>query len=299
MAHLGFGLDASFSRIDWDAVLGALPGRPHVYVQCLWTGGYAYYQTLLQVAEHNLRGARERGIITAGYINASPWYPPELCFEKGRQAAGAEWDRLSRLAVDVELPGIQLEHVRRLCELCAQHRPTCIYTGRWFWVGHMHNAQDAWLLNYPLWAAQYDGRPNLDIVPYGPPGWRVVGKQYGGTTLVGAFEFDFNTFDMDWWGDSMPNLSWMDEQMLWKAPAPNWGVEVKMGTVADFYRALAKGEAWTLKDDMQDAMIAQLVQRIDKLERELAAKAAGVSRKELIDILITALQRLKESQGGD
>jgi hypothetical protein len=298
MPRLAFGLDAAFSRIDWDAVLLALPERPRVYVQCLWTGGYAYYQTLLQVAEHNLRGARERGIITAGYINASPWYPPELCFEKGRQAAGAEWDHLSRLAVDVELPGIKLEDVRRLCELCAQHRPTCIYTGRWFWVGYMNNAQDAWLLDYPLWAAQYDGQPNLNIVRYGPPGWRVVGKQYGGTTLVGGFEFDFNTFDMDWWGgDSMPNLSWMDEQMLWKAPAPNWGVEVKMGTVADFYRALAKGEAWTPKDDMQDIFIQQLLQRVEKLEQELASRGAPVSRAEIIDVLIAALRRLKESEG--
>jgi uncharacterized protein CbrC (UPF0167 family) len=297
MPRLAFGLDASFSRIDWDAVLGALPERPRVYVQCLWTGGFAYYQTLLQVAEHNLRGARERGIITAGYINASPWFPAELCFEKGRQAAGAEWGRLSRLAVDVELPGIRLADVKRLCELCAQHRPTCIYTGRWFWVGHMNNAQDAWLLNYPLWAAQYDGQFNLNIVPYGPSGWRVVGKQYGGGQVAGS-EFDWNAFDMSWWGgDSMPNLSWMDEQMLWKAPAPNWGVKVRMGSVADFYRALARGEAWTLKDDMQDAIIQQLLRRVEKLEQELAARSAPVSRAEIIDALIAALKRLKESEG--
>jgi hypothetical protein len=161
----------------------------------------------------------------------------------------------------------------------------------------MNNAQDAWLLNYPLWAAQYDGQFNLNIVPYGPSGWRVVGKQYGGGQVAGS-EFDWNAFDMSWWGgDSMPNLSWMDEQMLWKAPAPNWGVKVRMGSVADFYRALARGEAWTLKDDMQDAIIQQLLRRVEKLEQELAARSAPVSRAEIIDALIAALKRLKESEG--
>jgi outer membrane lipopolysaccharide assembly protein LptE/RlpB len=70
-----------------------------------------------------------------------------------------------------------------------------------------------------------------------------------------------------------------------------------MGSVADFYRALARGEAWTLKDDMQDAIIQQLLQRVEKLEQELAARSAPVSRAEIIDALIAALRRLKESEG--
>jgi len=70
-----------------------------------------------------------------------------------------------------------------------------------------------------------------------------------------------------------------------------------MGTVADFYRALAKGEAWTPKDDMQDIVIQQLLQRVEKLEQELASRSAPVSRAEIIDVLIAALKRLKENEG--
>jgi len=69
-----------------------------------------------------------------------------------------------------------------------------------------------------------------------------------------------------------------------------------MGTVADFYRALAKGEAWTPKDDMQDVIIQQLLQRVEKLEQELASRSVQVSRAEIIDVLIAAFQQLKQDE---
>ncbi len=218
MSQLVFGLDASFSLIDWDAVLASLHSRPRVFVQCLWTGGYANYQRLRQVAEANLRGARERGIIIGGYINASPWYSPEECLERAREAAGSEWEHLSRLAVDVEIEGVRLADVRRLCELCARHRPTCIYTARWFWEGKLRNPRDEWLRDYPLWAAQYDGRADLEIDPFGPDDWRCVGKQFQGTTTVGGAQFDFNIFDFTWWGDDSMALNFSEKVPIYPLP---------------------------------------------------------------------------------
>lgn len=285
-----FGLDASFSRIDWDAVLSTLYSRPQVYVQCLWTGGYAHYRHLLEVAEDNLRGARERGLVTAGYINVSPWYTPETCFERAREAARGEWEHLSRLAVDVEIQGVSLDAVRRLCELCAQRRPTCIYTARWFWVGRLGDPQDGWLRDYPLWAAQYDGRADLAVEGFGPAGWPVVGKQFQGTTVVAGAQFDLNVFDLDWWGGDvdMPDPR-LDEMVTYKVIGPNWEAVVKQAPLIEFLRDLAQGFAWTSKDESQDAIIRSLA--------EAQKPPVSLSRQELIDLLVTALEKLKEEGG--
>jgi hypothetical protein len=287
-----FGLDASFSLVDWGAVLNALHSRPRVFVQCLWTGGYANYQRLRQVAEANLRGARERGLVTAGYVNASPWYAPAVCLAQAREAAGSEWDRLGRLAVDVEIEGVRLEDVRRLCELCREHRPTCIYTARWFWAGRFGNPQDGWLHDYPLWAAQYDGRADLaDVVRFGPAGWRVVGKQFQGTTTIAGAQFDLNVFDLDWWGgDDMPDPR-LDEKVKYAVIGPNWERLEKQGTLADFLRDLALGYAWTPKDEAQDAVV-------EGLKRAMAAMSAGHSSlEEVADAIIAAMQALKQKGG--
>lgn len=212
-----FGLDASFSAIDWDAVLGALHSRPQVYVQCLWTGGYRNHAAVRSVAEANLRGARERGLVTAGYINVSPWYPQAEGLRRAQEAAGAEWEHLRALAVDVEIEGVTLGQVRELCELAAATgKRVCIYTAQWFWAGKLGNPRDDWLRAYPLWYALYDGVAELKgrgEPGFGPAGWPVVGKQFQGTTAIAGAEFDLNVFDLEWWqgGDDMA-INW-DEKV--------------------------------------------------------------------------------------
>ncbi len=68
-----------------------------------------------------------------------------------------------------------------------------IYTAAWWWIPGASNSQE-WK-DLPLWNANYDLDPDLDVVNYG--GWTVPRmEQYqGDTTLAGVPYIDLNSFE--------------------------------------------------------------------------------------------------------
>ena len=69
-----------------------------------------------------------------------------------------------------------------------------IYSAKWFWDRYLHEVTEFSTL--PLWAAQYDGRQDTSIVPFG--GWeRAEMKQYAGIgEIAGVGGIDFNWFEL-------------------------------------------------------------------------------------------------------
>ncbi len=201
------GFDVSLSRLDegwWARVPPWGPlGRPRVLVQNLWPGGFAAAEAYRQVAEANLRHARQAGMLTAAYLVASPWYGPEVALAEARRRAGEEWAHLAALFVDVETIEWQGEtyypspdQTWQLLEACAATGlPVGLYTGRWFWAQYYGNDADPRWRRWPLWNAHYTPTPVLGDPGYGP--WReqdVVGVQFqGGVRLEGA-EVDVDLF---------------------------------------------------------------------------------------------------------
>lgn len=195
------GLDLSFSPTTPEWWARRRTEGYEIAGQCLWTGGYQNNDQLREVAEPNLRYARESGFTTFGYVNAGPWFAAEQCIAEAKRNAGAEWEPRLPIAVDVEIDGVAEDGVQEMCEgLHREIDKVCIYSARWFWVGHLGDPQWDWLVTLPLWVAQYDGRPDLEgLTTFGP--WQrdaVVGKQYRGTTVIEDVAVDLNVFDGDW-----------------------------------------------------------------------------------------------------
>ena len=113
----------------------------------------------------------------------------------------APWgERIGRLWIDVEDEtgnldaAARIAHVRAAVQACAGV-PTGVYTAAWFWRPHMEDT--AALAALPLWAAQYDGRADLDVMPFG--GWaRAAMKQYVGDTSIGGL----SGVDLDWYEEA-------------------------------------------------------------------------------------------------
>jgi len=196
------GLDIAFSQPapQWWQARHAEGYR--VVVQNLWTGGFASNDGIRAVAAPNIRNARAAGLAVAAYVNASPpnWWPLDLQMQNIRENAGSEWPNVTKFCVDVEIPGITKARVMELADALEAEGKTVdvLYTGRWFWVGHMGNSRDSAWLRFKLWSADYDGVADLATSTYGP--WtaaHVIGKQYAGTTYIGGHAVDLNEFTED------------------------------------------------------------------------------------------------------
>ena len=99
---------------------------------------------------------------------------------------------IGRLWLDVEVAGLTLDHVRRASRICETNNiPWGIYTSRSKWQELTGDSDE--LSSAPLWAAFYDGVPNLDNWggPYG--GWKKpMVKQYQGSTQLAGVLCDIN-----------------------------------------------------------------------------------------------------------
>lgn len=193
------GLDVSFARISraWADRRAAEGVR--IFVQNLFTGGYQNNAGIKAVAEANLCDARGAGLITAGYLNTNPWWGARQSLNTARVNAGAEWPGLAAVLNDVEIAGVTEAHVKEQCEaIVGAGKLTAIYSARWYWAGHLGDAQWPWLKAYRIWAADYDGDPRIAATTlYGP--WSmadVMGKQYAGTMNIEGVDADLNTFDL-------------------------------------------------------------------------------------------------------
>lgn len=150
----------------------------------------------------NIRVAQRHGILTAGYVSLSPRRAWSQALETLDRVYGGFYPGAipRTLFVDVELDGLRPEHVLEAARsLEARGFRVGVYTRESFWRQSLGNPRDPEFARYPLWDALWNGIPELpDSVDYGPPGWRVVGRQYSGGTLVPGLgvRADLDVFDL-------------------------------------------------------------------------------------------------------
>ena len=148
-------------------------------------------------AHASLYGAKKAGTPFATYIALSADYTGLEQVGYGKVACGDKWDELRFVALDIELPGITETHIRDAAEAVkADGLRPIIYTGKWFWSGHLGNP--AWFADLPLWDSIYDQLAVVELRhPYG--GWTsVVGKQFDNKTSRIDTSADISAFDGDW-----------------------------------------------------------------------------------------------------
>jgi GH25 family lysozyme M1 (1,4-beta-N-acetylmuramidase) len=158
-------------------------------------------------AEADLRDARALGMITSTYIVVNNRRGADAV-NAGRTACGREWEHLRSVWIDVEVAGVTetiLQDALNAAERQLAPGRVGVYTGKWFWdfwqlsVGHAIRQ----FSDYPLWTALYNGRRDLEFIPYG--GWTsIVGHQYAGSTAAFGTTVDFNVFDRDWFMGERP-----------------------------------------------------------------------------------------------
>ena len=132
-------------------------------------------------------------MLTAGYtvVNSLSGI---IAINKAAGAAGAEWEHLDFVSVDVEVATTPAIVRQAVDGLRALGKKVCIYTGAWFWnwlqlqFGGNFDFSDV-----PAWLADYDGNPALDTPRLGRLG-PVIGKQYRGSHDIGGVTVDANTF---------------------------------------------------------------------------------------------------------
>ena len=155
----------------------------------LWTG-----VSTPAPARANLANARQAGMLTAAYTVVNT-LPAATAVNKAIGAAGAEWEHLNFVSVDVEVETTPATVRQAVDGLRALGKKVCIYTGAWFWnwfqlqFGGNFDFSDV-----PAWLADYDGNPTLDTPRLGRLG-PVIGKQYRGSHDIAGVTVDANTFD--------------------------------------------------------------------------------------------------------
>lgn len=195
-------IDASFSLIPESAFHHFKVEGYDLFIQGLWTALVVPGNPL-----GNLRAAKAAGLKIAAYIAINGSRPGNEHVDKGRDAAGDLWEDLEFVAVDVEVVGIQLKHIQQaIARVQSLNQRPVIYTGRWFWIDRLGNPQT--FARYPLWTADYDGKPVIEPPGYG--GWvKAVGKQYQGSMRLHGVTVDLNVFRDDFFQEDSvtpPNL---------------------------------------------------------------------------------------------
>lgn len=248
------GLDVSFSAVTPSWCQARLAEGYRIFVQCLWTGGYANNARLRQIAALNLRVAREAGFITAGYVNTGPWFAPDIAIGEAKLNAGAEWANLGVVFNDVEIPSVKPQMVRDLtAALRAEGKKVALYSADWF-------AGLAGLPNFgePYWFARYDGDPDVGHGAPAHPLGPVMGKQYGGATIEGV-TVDFNTFNLDFFeSEEEPDMTY-DSKIVEASKALVHGEFVRATSAGDdvVYEVWRRGDVPYLDrvDDSKAALI--------------------------------------------
>lgn len=148
-----------------------------------------------QYTEQQASAALAAGMAVEGYTFLEWGYTADIWVRTAIQRFGAI--RPARLWIDVEdtaiSPPLDWESyvLTALDEVRAHGIETGIYTGRWYWVGHLHDSRS--FAAEKLWNSWYDGDPDIDGLPYG--GWTeasVAIEQYQGTTELCGQSVDLN-----------------------------------------------------------------------------------------------------------
>ena len=196
------GVDLSYSRLSLTALENLRRKGAGVIGQCLWT---AAEQPAPRI--ENLRLAVNEGWPVFGYISINARQEGDWHVGKGCSGVPDDlWNKLRFIAVDVELPGIQVtDIIKAVSEVRALGKIAIIYTSSNVWHNYINPSNSTMAaVNYhvPLWYANWNGRAAIDPAEITYGGWdriTTVGKQYTGGTQVGtwpnAIDVDFNIFD--------------------------------------------------------------------------------------------------------
>ncbi len=189
--------------VDTSNFQGPLTAR---FAECLKDNGWDHVVVRLSledagkhaIAWQQLRTCIDAGLGVSGYIWAYMDQNPEELAQAAIDGYGSL--PLKRWWVDVEDTGHagtvaqNMDWLARcLYYLQARGKPPGIYTGAWFWPSHLGHADFS---DYPLWAAQYDGIPDLDVWQSFSFWGSIAGKQYTATgNVCGMHPLDLNVFD--------------------------------------------------------------------------------------------------------
>ncbi|MGH8523644.1 MAG: S8 family serine peptidase, partial [Gammaproteobacteria bacterium] len=146
----------------------------------------------------NLRNLIAAGFHVAGYVALRPEASGSITVDRGYVGIPLDlWGKLHFVAIDVEIPGITLNHVlqglSRLHGL-GKHLEV-VYTNYKSWHDDMGNPPGPSLST--LWNASWDNDPDVDFqrLPFGS--WtveRLIGEQYQGSTVIDGVAVDRNVF---------------------------------------------------------------------------------------------------------
>lgn len=148
----------------------------------------------------SLRNALNNGLPIAGYIVLGRARPGPEYIDLGRAGVPDDiWKALKFVAVDVEVPGLQVDEISRAVERVEQlGKIAIIYTNYNTWKNYIVPGDDTRLARggTPLWNASWDVDPDIDFVGLSFGGWKIDGvaiEQWaGGTQVCGQF-VDRNT----------------------------------------------------------------------------------------------------------
>ena len=178
----------------------------------LWTGNRS-----ITYVEQALRYWREAGGIIAGYVVVYSESLVETHVNRAIETAGAEWEQLNFVAVDVEMLGTTVGTVKKAIRLIEEqgHR-AIVYTAKYVWEAEPINNDSTLQPLSPLWTAHYItpgpglNVDELDILTnthtYG--GWYygggLVARQYQNSTDVDGVQCDLNVFYGPWVNSVQP-----------------------------------------------------------------------------------------------
>ncbi len=216
-------LDISFSPISPEWVIDRRAVGWEALIVCAWTGGLAGNDGILANCANSLRTAREGGMFTAAYVNASPpdWWPLSVQMNHIRENIGSEWAMTRKLFMDVEIAGTTLERAAELADALMIEGKECeiCYSARWFDEANGHIFSDPrWSQRFPnLWNAFYDADPDLDFAsaPYGL--WTIqdiIGEQYEGTVWLDGIQVDMSEFVINIWQEEDDEMTPEESAML-------------------------------------------------------------------------------------
>ncbi len=179
------------TTVGWRTAVTRTPGL-RLAIAGLWHG-----RNPNKYAEAQLAAAREAGLKIAGYAVLNERSGVET-MHLAEAAAGDLWSGLEFVALDCEVGFTKRTFTEAVDMIHAASLQAVVYTGRWFWKGHLGNPP--WGSHLPLWDSLYDNIPDLADdhhkrwVPYG--GWAGrMGKQYWDHTGQLPFSGDVSVFD--------------------------------------------------------------------------------------------------------
>lgn len=171
------------------------------------------------LAEYELRGA-----YLFGRFDTASWRPATLAAQVSQAIAYVGSRKAEDVFVlDIEQPASQIAHITKASRMAMlvdalQEAETqwpkkfiWIYTGAWWWDPQMPSIIDPYILEFPVWCANYPGTLNADnnlpdplfgtYKPKVPNGWtadQVIAWQYSDKGKIDGKTFDVNDFRWNW-----------------------------------------------------------------------------------------------------